>query len=215
MHFKRAETEEELYDVYRLRYKIYCLERGYESLTDHPYGMESDEYDPYSVHIIGYVDGTASATARLILPNPIGYPAEKHSNIDIRDICTDTHKIAEISRFAVSCDEHRDSRCMHQATLGMIQELSRIIYQFDIRYILSIMTCGLNRLLSRSGLSFKQIGAPVEYHGIRIPFYAAVGEMTEVLLDKRDSPDLLDLSALRTDAKAPAAQESRVAALLS
>jgi len=197
MHFKRAETEEELYDVFRLRYKIYCLERGYESRTDHPYGVESDEYDPYSVHIIGYTGGVASATARLILPNPIGYPAERHCNIDIRNICRDTHKIAEISRFAVSCDERYEGSCMRQATLSLIRELSRVIYQFDISYVMSIMTCGLKRLLTRSGLSFQQLGDPVEYHGIRTPYYAEVHDAAEELfINKREMFDTLNLRSI-------------------
>ncbi|MCE5312362.1 MAG: GNAT family N-acetyltransferase [Nitrospiraceae bacterium] len=204
MYFKRAVTNEELYDVYRLRYRVYCIERGYEDPEDHPYGIETDDYDLHSIHIIGYVKGTAVGTARLILPNPAGFPVEKHCNINLRDLCTDRNRTAEISRLAVSCNAIKpENICKSLVTLGLIRELCSIINQMDIRYVASAMTRSLERMLAKSGIHFTQAGAPVEYHGIRIPYYTAVSEITQNLLNSRkDIFDLLNLSALRMDKEA-------------
>jgi len=41
-------------------------------------------------------------TVRLILENPFGFPVERYCNVDMKTICPDTGRIAEISRLAVS-----------------------------------------------------------------------------------------------------------------
>jgi len=36
---KRVTSEKELNDVFKVRYKVYCLERGYERPEDYPNGF--------------------------------------------------------------------------------------------------------------------------------------------------------------------------------
>ncbi|MDX9714045.1 MAG: GNAT family N-acyltransferase [Dissulfurispiraceae bacterium] len=209
MRFKKAETSEELYDVYRLRYKVYCLERGYEAKEDHPFGIETDEYDIFSLHILAYVDEKAVGTARLILPNPFGLPVERFCNINIRDFCPDPDKTAEISRLAVSYDAvNNKNSCKKLVTMGLITEIHTIIRQLKINYVVSAMTKSLERMLSTAGLCFKQAGAPVQYHGIRAPYFADIDEITENLFCfNKKLYNLLDLSALRMNEYAPVVME--------
>ncbi|HEY5672652.1 MAG TPA: GNAT family N-acyltransferase, partial [Malonomonas sp.] len=37
-------------EIYRLRFKVYCLECGYENACDYLNKMESDEFDSVSSH---------------------------------------------------------------------------------------------------------------------------------------------------------------------
>jgi N-acyl amino acid synthase of PEP-CTERM/exosortase system len=46
-----ATTPALLEKVYRLRYQVYVDEFGFEHAGDHPNGMETDEWDPTSIHM--------------------------------------------------------------------------------------------------------------------------------------------------------------------
>src|SRR5271157_3378828 len=114
MLVKKATSQEELNHVFKLRYRVYCLERGYENANDYPEGTEKDEYDPYSVHFIAYVKSSPVGTIRLILDNPLGFPVGRYCNADLKAMSPDTGSIAEISRLAVR----------HDATTGCLIEKS-------------------------------------------------------------------------------------------
>ena len=186
MLIKRVTSPRELDDVFGIRYRVYCLERGYERPEDYPYGLEMDEYDQYSIHFIGYMGSCPVGTVRLILPNPNGFPVEKHCNVDMGTLCSDTSKVAEISRLAVSSDITK--RCsMHKTkfTLGLLKELCHTVSQLNISYLLAAMGTGLDRLLNRCGMRFIKIGDPVDYHGIRIPCFAYLEDLKIELSEKR------------------------------
>ena len=53
--FKKVSNLFELEEVYRLRYKVYCEEWGFERIENHPGERETDEFDEYSVHFIAQV----------------------------------------------------------------------------------------------------------------------------------------------------------------
>ena len=186
MVIKKIDSVEELQDVYRLRYKVYCLERQYEKSEDHPSGLEMDEFDPYSVHFICYEESVPVGTVRLILPNPVGFPIESHCNISVREKCGVAGKAAEISRLAVSCElSRRFSIPKSHVTFGLIKELSHTAKQMRIDFLFAAMGNGLNRLLDSYGISFSKAGGPVDYHGMRTPYFAYFGELEEKLQCKR------------------------------
>lgn len=186
MHVKKATSHEELLDVYSLRYKVYCLERGYERPDDYPDGLETDEYDPYSVHFIAYVGALPVGTVRLILPNPFGFPVERYCKADMKAICSDAGNIAEISRLAVSSDAARGmSIDRSKITLALIRELYHTSRELKVGYIVSAMSRSLERLLGRCGIRFMKAGLPVDYHGIRTPYFTVVEEFEKELFNKR------------------------------
>ncbi len=57
--------------AYRIRYRVYCQEFGYEQEEDCPGGMERDDYDARSRHGLLYhrVSGRPAGCVRLILPD--------------------------------------------------------------------------------------------------------------------------------------------------
>lgn len=186
MHVKKVTSDEELLDVYRLRYKVYCLERGYERMEDCPNGLEIDAYDPYSIHFIAYVGAVPVGTVRLILPNPLGFPVEKFCNVNVASISQDTRRFAEISRLAVSSEAAKG--CLAERsriTLALLKCLHLTAREHNVGYFLSAMSAALERLLKRCGMRFKKAGLPVDYHGIRTPYYAPCEELEKELFQSR------------------------------
>ncbi len=131
----RAETPETLREVFRLRYRVYCLERRFENPADHPNGQETDQFDRRSLHslLVYQRTGAMTGTVRLVLPE-LGGVADHipHSpgtvrlimpidgadpTLPIQEVCSElavwpqdlmpAAATAEISRFAVSKDFRR------------------------------------------------------------------------------------------------------------
>ena len=104
--------------VYQLRHDVYCKEFKYESIKDNPNGMETDRYDPYSLHVLvkHKSSGLAAGCTRII---PAG-SSDKIKQLPIEklyaeklDICHPAyeaiprHSICEASRLCVSSSFRR------------------------------------------------------------------------------------------------------------
>lgn len=100
---QRITDEEGLKEIYRLRYKVYVEEWGFEKPEEHPAGLEMNEYDKTSVHFATKdTEGQIVGTVRLILNSPLGFPIEKYCEINVNKNDIPSEKIAEISRLAIS-----------------------------------------------------------------------------------------------------------------
>ena len=68
-----ADTPSLLDQAFRLRFQVYCVERGFENPADHPDGRERDRDDDRSLHslLIDRATGSAVGTVRLILPRAV------------------------------------------------------------------------------------------------------------------------------------------------
>ena len=106
----RVEDAREREKVFRLRYKVYCQEWGFEKHEDNPKGMETDRYDSHSVHFSAKInEGDIVGTIRLILDSPEGFPIENNCDLEIRGDKIPRERLAEISRLAISRDCRRRS----------------------------------------------------------------------------------------------------------
>jgi N-acyl amino acid synthase of PEP-CTERM/exosortase system len=100
--------------TYRIRYQVYCVERGLFPREAYPSGLEFDRYDPQSIHILArHVGGRPAGTARLVLPSPLGFPMMRHCVFSgiyqhLNDPYHPAHAgYAEISRLSISRDFRR------------------------------------------------------------------------------------------------------------
>jgi N-acyl amino acid synthase of PEP-CTERM/exosortase system len=107
--FIRAERTEDREASYRVRYQVYCIERGFLDPQDYPRELEHDAFDAHSLHLLAsHRDGAPAGTARLILHSPLGFPLVEHCEFSpthdfLRDPdCPTLSTYAEISRLAVS-----------------------------------------------------------------------------------------------------------------
>lgn len=93
--------------IFRLRYQVYCLEWGFEKEEDHPGGVETDKFDPHSVHIAARVKEAPSTqvigTSRIILGREVDrLPIEGHCSFFPEFTPPPRRVSGEISRLAVS-----------------------------------------------------------------------------------------------------------------
>ena len=112
-------------ESHRLRYQVYCLERGFLNPADYPNRRECDEFDPYSLHLgVTAPEGSLLATARLVKVNTVGFPLFRHCRLYPRELdrFQDMTRVAEISRLCVSRNLRRPP---DRKRLGRDQPLSR------------------------------------------------------------------------------------------
>jgi len=99
--------EKDLKDMYRLRYKIYCYEWGFEKPEHHPDETISDIFDNNALHYAVKDDEQKIIGAiSLILHSPQGFPTETYCELTINRDEIPRDSVAEISRLVI----HRDYR---------------------------------------------------------------------------------------------------------
>jgi N-acyl amino acid synthase of PEP-CTERM/exosortase system len=193
---------------YHLRYQVYCLERNFLRPEDYPNKLESDEFDPYSLHFgVLNADSELVGTARVVPLSPLGLPMYRYCKIfpHQRDFLDSTTTVAEVSRLSVSRDYHRragDGPYGEPAAVGssgntadrrgsqhMVVNLYRAIYQtskrMGITHLLAATERSLHRLLTRCGFPFKIIGPEEDYFGPVAPYIMDLADLDRVISERR------------------------------
>jgi N-acyl-L-homoserine lactone synthetase len=164
LYLKKVESDDEISEVYKLRYNVYCQEKKFEEENEFPDQLEIDEYDVYAVHFLAKKNDRVVGTARMILNNPIGFPAEKHCKLDISLEGMKKERTVEVSRFAISKEAARSTGCNRQEiVLGLIREIVQEGRRLGIKYFYAAMAKSFQKILL-------QAGPEVDYHGKRAPY---------------------------------------------
>lgn len=102
-NFVQADSEDLKKAIYKLRYKVYVEEFGFEKAEDHPDGYETDEYDSHSIHFAALDEKQkVIGTVRMILDSEKGFPIDHAAKIKFIGERPAPDKITEISRLAIS-----------------------------------------------------------------------------------------------------------------
>ncbi|MBC8413263.1 GNAT family N-acetyltransferase [bacterium] len=121
--------EKDLKGLYRLRFKVYCMECKYENPDKYEDGIVSDLYDENAVNLAVKDDAQKIVGGvRLILDSEAGFPTENFCEIDKK---TPRTSIAEISRLVIHRDYRRRSEDKY--IYGPDEE-RRSIGSFDYEY---------------------------------------------------------------------------------
>jgi N-acyl amino acid synthase of PEP-CTERM/exosortase system len=214
-----ASTEELRQEVYKLRYQVYCLEKGF--LNPSPDGTEHDEYDEYSSHyLIRHHETGYMATTRLILPDRNHpeklFPMEAYNQIDNAELLKSMprNNIAELSRFCVSkefrrranerdiivtneVDDDRSPIKKHHSpnlTLALFACAVRISFEHDIHYWYAIMEPASKKIAAALGVNFVAVGSPMpseHYYGLRAPYTIKVNDLLRGAEEK--DPEYLEM----------------------
>jgi len=224
LEFKKVTTEEILKETYKLRYKVYCEEWGFEKPVDYPGGLEFDEFDNHSVHFVAEKDGLIIGTVRIILNSEKGFPIKRHCKIDVDLSHLKKDKIGEISRLAISKEYRRraEDRFLYEGIpevctdtpqvyierrrrLEIIVGLYKCIYieskNLDLTCWYAVMAKGLYQLLKKMGIFFVPVGPEIYYHGFRTPYLGCIEDMEAEIskanpeLFKEFREDLLQLKS--------------------
>lgn len=105
-----ANTPELIDEAYKLRFQVYCEEKGFEDAGQFPDGREYDEFDRRAAHslIRHRESGMFVAVVRLVLPDISDpnrlLPAERFCRLSSHPELAKLprHSIGEISRFSIS-----------------------------------------------------------------------------------------------------------------
>jgi N-acyl amino acid synthase of PEP-CTERM/exosortase system len=206
--YRKIDKNDTIYpELFRLRYRVYCDECGYENTEDYPDMMERDEYDEHAIHFCNMIEGhrEMGGTVRMILDSEKGFPIEKNFIIEQELLPPfDRNKIAEISRLAISkkfrrrasdgilySDKivdityknniYRNERRQNEKSFA--SGLYRCIYKESLTRGLThwyaAMSEGLCSLLTSRGCVWHPIGPRMNYHGYRRPYIAVIAENVE------------------------------------
>jgi N-acyl-L-homoserine lactone synthetase len=174
-------------ESHRLRYQVYCLERGFLNPDDYPDQCERDEFDIHSLHL-GVVDtaGTLLATARLVKANAGGFPLFRHCQIyrGESELYQETTRVAEISRLCIS----RAHRRRRAGGVSVAIQIYRAIYQASKRngftHWLVATEPSLQRLLASLRVPFREVGPPTDYYGPVAPYLVDLSKWDEVIASR-------------------------------
>jgi N-acyl amino acid synthase of PEP-CTERM/exosortase system len=207
-HFSviRAETPALLYEAYRVRYQVYCVENPFEDPKQQLGEYETDEDDDRSVHtlLLHRRTGEIAGTTRVILPpegefRPLPMAKLLHGADRCRFDAFPVADTAEISRLAVSKQFRRrrgeeryadtgfsyaalvenEQRLMPFITLGLLRGVFGICLEHEVTHLAAVMEPPLIRILHRLGLDFIPIGGLVEHHGLRQPCFALLDDLIQ------------------------------------
>ena len=203
---ERVNSPELLDKVLRLRYQVYCNERKFVKPQNCPDEIESDRYDPYSIHFAASDRYGVVGAMRLVLDSPYGFPFEEHCRGGLyADIDDNSRKAAaEISRLVISKSSRRrvsggqeyfnknnDSshdpevenlvRRFKPIALGMYREIYIETKAMGIKYWYALMEKPLYMLLQKYGFEFMPIGKEVDLYGIVTPYIANLDNIDKML----------------------------------
>lgn len=211
-----AESDEDKESVYKVRYRVYCEEFEFLDADNYEGEMERDEFDDVSPNcLITHHSGLPAACVRLVFGaidgKPQKMPYEVLPNIEfdesvLKEFGGTRDNVVEISRLAVDGAFRRrsgealtrfgeiDSLGLDQAerrTFGLISvaaffSSAAMAEGFGRTVGVAMMEPFLPRLMSRSGIIFKQAGPAIDYHGKRAPYVINLESFFDSL-----NPDLL------------------------
>jgi N-acyl-L-homoserine lactone synthetase len=179
-----ADTAKSIEEAHRLRFQVYCIERGYECSTS---GLEIDEFDSHARHVILRHAPTNKVvgTVRLIFPTANRgehtLPLEKLCNEGVLDDLP-LRTTAEISRFAVA-KQLRGIGATSAAFLriGLMAGILQISRDSGLTHWCALMDRSLLRLLQTNAIHFQPLGPIIEHRGLRQPAYGIINAVVRQL----------------------------------
>jgi N-acyl-L-homoserine lactone synthetase len=149
---------------YRLRYQVYCVERGFLDPAAYPDGREIDEFDDHSVHLaVMDAEGAMIGTARLIKPNPHGFPMFRHCAF-FPEVMPSHFMPVEVSRLAISRHYMRRRRVtepLRELVNAMVVG-ARLV---GANHLIAASEASLARRLVHLGFPYRISGPVADYYG--------------------------------------------------
>lgn len=182
-----AHTPEQLRELHRLRFQVYCRELGFEREEDCPDGLECDPYDAHAVHLLVVHQATRAAAGcvRLVLSGDgraeAAFPFEQIYTPDPalpalrldparRLVAGEISRLAVLPPFRYSAGADGQDQPVGIVSLVLALAAACTAVDLGIHEGYTVMEPRLARLLQRFGVEFRQVGALVSYRGKRATF---------------------------------------------
>ena len=184
----------------RIRYQVFCLDKGFEDAGAFSAARETDAWDDQAAHFIVQNQNTRQwvAATRLVLPRPGKLlPVESLGALDRRQLGNSDLLVGEISRFCIVGNRTQrgansglqpapDSlaalgigtigrRQQFEVTLGMIRAVGIYALKRQINCIM-LITDPFARMLRTLGVILRQVGPAIEHRGMRTPYLVEMRE---------------------------------------
>jgi N-acyl-L-homoserine lactone synthetase len=188
-----ARAPQDLDEVFRLRYQVYCLERGFEPAHN---GRETDDFDHFARHAL--IRHRASrqviGTVRLVAPAL----AETSACMPIEDVADSAllrrlprDSTAEISRFALSKRFRAEGGLSDPLLrLFLMRGIVALSGELELTHWCALMEPCLLRLLRTTAIHFQPAGPVVEHHGLRQPSIGRIGDVLDRM--EQEQPAIWD-----------------------
>jgi N-acyl amino acid synthase of PEP-CTERM/exosortase system len=198
-HIEKEGTLKDLLDSFRLRFEIFCREKGFLSAEDYPKSHEYDCFDHLSHHIVVRDPESAEllGTVRLVrYSREFGLPTAHHFPdlyAKLADIpLTQTY---EISRLCIS-ETYRQGFVPKEGhyrfvLLSMIKKIYHTVTALEGNYLIATMEAGMIRYLSMFGIEPIRLSDKcIEFYGQVTPCVIYIDTLLERISQKR--PELYD-----------------------
>jgi N-acyl amino acid synthase of PEP-CTERM/exosortase system len=187
-------------EAFKIRHNVYCEELAFEDVKEGGQEKdEFDEQSIFSL-IKHKPTDTYTSCVRLvrIQEEEQLLPIEKFcldsiTNEELHPSRFNRSEIAEISRLAVKSDFRRrktdkfkgsatgsiqensysevELRCFPFIAIGLYMAAATMAIDTGIKHVYVMMEPRLARSMKFVGIKFQQLGDPIEYHGLRAPYY--------------------------------------------
>lgn len=215
-------SPKDIEEAFRLRYQVYCLDRGFEDATACPDGQERDQYDDAALHCLlrDRIGRHPLGTARVVTTIgsasgidslPLAEYAPEESMEILRAL--PGASTAEVSRVAITRSARDILRQAAEArpgttgetpqcfekllpymTLGLFRSIIRVSVRQGLTHWCLAAEPSLLRRLRSLGLHFQPAGPLVEHRGLRQICYA---EITALLARAEiERPEVWDIMTL-------------------
>jgi N-acyl amino acid synthase of PEP-CTERM/exosortase system len=192
-----------LAESYRLRYRVYCVEREFLRAADYPDGLETDEFDRYAEHL-GTFDsaGRMVGTVRLVFPSMLGLPLFRHCSVfpDETALYDPRNSVVEVSRLSVSRQYRpkrywghqggqptfHDDAHTHNDTVvfSLYRELYQVSKRAGLTHWIVATEASLQRAVADYGFPFRLIGPEIDYFGPVAPYLMDLSDFDRVILSR-------------------------------
>lgn len=192
-------------EAYRIRHQVYCEDLKYEPAR--PDRRETDEYDEQSLHCLirSLKSGEFVGCTRLILcrqddpHSPLPFEKTCAATLDrsivdpqalARDKIAEVSRLAVISRYRLRRGERKSPAPLNEESFGT-RLLPRFPYIPVALYLATTELAAIHGIdsmfvltdtrlathFARLGVNVRQVGAPVEHRGLRVPSMLDVKEI--------------------------------------
>jgi len=187
-------------EAFKIRHNVYCEELEFEDVRENGQETDEFDCQSIFSLIKHKPSETFTSCVRLVTtsgPDEL-LPIEKYcmdsiTNEALSPVRFNRAEIAEISRLAVKSDFRRrkadnykgsgigviseisysetELRCFPFIAIGLYMAAATMGMNTGIRHVYVMMEPRLARSMKFIGITFQQLGAPVDYHGLRAPYY--------------------------------------------
>ena len=173
-----AKTATDLDDIFQLRFRVACLERGVQQDFNFQTGREKDEYDARAIHAIArHFDVMTVGTARLVPRTSLGLPLETTWPLAEAS----STRSAEVSKLAISRLALKVSGASSREVLmGLLRVLCRESRLRGIQQWYLQLTEGMRRLFCRHGIQLTQVGIGRSFQNVSL-YVVQVAHLDEIL----------------------------------